>query len=120
MHQFLNLDLEWFDKKYKNEIHESLERLYRYIEDLDLIKERAYILLEEYRNTLAQQTNKVMYIFSLVAFLFLPLTFLTGLFGVNVGGIPGGSYPQAFALFCGAMALLGGFLLYLFKRKRWL
>jgi len=43
---------------------------------------------EEILGRMAQQQNARMYVLSIVAAIFLPLSFLTGLFGMNVAGLP--------------------------------
>jgi zinc transporter len=52
--------------------------------------------------------------------IFLPVSFLTGLFGVNVGGMPGLNSPWAFAILCGAMVLLALVLVAIIRRMKWL
>ena len=57
---------------------------------------------------------------SIAAAVFLPLGFLTGLFGVNVGGMPGVDDPHAFAILCLAMVGLAAIMLAVLKWLRWL
>lgn len=60
------------------------------------------------------------YTMSLMAMVFLPSTFLTGLFGVNLGGIPGGGWQFGFSIFCILLVvLIGGVALWL-HRSKWL
>lgn len=61
-----------------------------------------------------------MYVLSIVAGIFLPLGLLTGLLGINVGGIPGTESPWAFTIFCIMLGLIAGWQIWLFKRKRWM
>jgi zinc transporter len=61
-----------------------------------------------------------MYLLSVVAAVFLPLSFLTGLLGMNVAGLPGTENPQAFALSAVAMIGLGIGLVILFRWKKWI
>ena len=64
--------------------------------------------------------NRRLYILSLVTAVFLPMSFVTGLLGVNVGGVPAQDVDWAFwALIT---ILLGGSLgaIWLFRRWRWL
>ncbi len=75
---------------------EELDRATRYVEELAT---RMQILNEEVRNTHAERLNSLAYVFSVVATVFLLLRFLTGLLGVNVGGIPGVEHPYAFWIF---------------------
>jgi len=51
---------------------------------------------------------------------FLPLGFLTGVFGVNVGGIPGQTHEYGFWIMCGALSVLALAQLWLFRVMRWL
>lgn len=67
-----------------------------------------------------EQLNQRMYIMSVVAALFLPLGFLTGLLGVNIGGIPGTEWNGAFALFVIMLVVITAGVGVYFKRKGWL
>ncbi|NCC74740.1 MAG: LPXTG cell wall anchor domain-containing protein, partial [Sphingobacteriia bacterium] len=49
----------------------------------------------------------------------LPMTFITGLYGMNVA-LPFGEHPFAFSMIIGIMALIVIFLILYFKRKRWM
>ena len=51
--------------------------------------------------------NKNLYLISIIAAIFLPLGFLTGLLGINVGGIPGTDVTWAFWAVCALLAALG-------------
>ncbi len=95
--------IEWISDIHRGRIREASERLTRYIEDLDAIRERAAVTQEELAGLLSEQMNSRMYLLSLVAGIFLPLGLLTGLLGINVGGIPGTENDLAFAIVCGLL-----------------
>ncbi len=101
-------------------IHEQSDRIIRYIEDLDLLRERAMMLQEELMNRVAQEQNARMYVLSIVAAIFLPISFVTGLFGMNVAGLPGVEYPWAFMLVAGSMLAVVVVTLTVFRLKKWL
>ncbi|MBT8443087.1 MAG: zinc transporter ZntB, partial [Gammaproteobacteria bacterium] len=90
------------------QLREEADRLTRFLEDLDLVRERAMVAQEELLAKYAQEQNSRMYILAIVAALFLPLSFLTGLMGMNVAGLPGTEDSRAFAmlvlLMCGCAA----------------
>ena len=96
------------------------DRMTRYVEDLDLAKERAMVLQDELRNRIAEQQGMRMYVLSLVTAIFLPLSFLTGIFGMNVAGLPGTENPIAFTLLaCSMVAIaigIGGYMVW----KKWM
>ena len=101
-------------------LREQSERMTRYIEELDLARERAMVLQEEQRNKVAEQQGMRMYVLSIVTAIFLPLSFLTGVFGMNVAGLPGLENPQAFMYLGTSMLGLALVLLLLMIWKKWL
>jgi zinc transporter len=94
--------VSWLDEMDRAHVREIGERTARFVEDIDSALERAAITQEELNNRLAERMNKAMYLLTIVAAIFLPLGLLTGLLGINVGGIPGAETKWAF----GAVALL--------------
>ena len=112
-------DLPWLDSRDKRIIQESYDRVTRYVEDLDVIRERAQIVKDELANALADRLNKNMYVLSVIAAVFLPLGFLTGLFGINIGGMPGVDDPQAFAWFSVSLVLIVLLQVWIFKKMKW-
>ena len=69
---------------------------------------------------LSEQMNNRMYVLSIAAAIFLPLGFLTGLLGVNLGGIPGADNTVAFWVFVVIIVLVVVLMAVLFRWKRWL
>ena len=102
------------------QLREQIDRMTRYLEDLDLVKERALVLQEEMMNISMEEQNNRMYALSIVAAIFLPITFVTGVFGMNVMGLPGLEYPDAFFMVATSMVLVTAFVITFFKIKRWL
>lgn len=111
--------LDWIDGLNRRNLAESQDRLTRVVEDLDAIRERAQVVKDELANALADRLNRNMYILSVIAAVFLPLGFLTGLLGVNIAGIPGTDNPAAFAIFCALLAMIVAVQVWLFRRMRW-
>jgi len=112
-------EVSWLDDTQKRRLQESLDRIIRYVEDLDTIRERAAIVKDELTTALSDRMNKNLYILSVIAAIFLPLGFLTGLLGINVGGIPGGDNPMAFGLFCTFLVTVVLIQVWLFKKMKW-
>lgn len=99
---------------------QEADRITRYLEDLDLARERVVVLQEELLSKIAQEQNNRMYVLSVVAAVFLPLTFITGLLGMNVGGLPGLDNPQGFVASVVIMVAAAIVLLFYFRWKKWL
>jgi zinc transporter len=101
-------------------LRELSERTARFVEDIDSARDRASITQEELNNKLSEQMNRAMYTLSIVAAIFLPLGLLTGLLGINVGGIPGAEYKWAFALVVVLLAAIAVGLLIWFRKIKWI
>lgn len=110
----------WFEAHDRREIAESIARLRRYLDDIDISKESALVLQDELRARSLSSNEHATYMLTVVAGIFLPLGFLTGLLGINVGGMPGMDDPAAFwivVLICLGVLVA---LLAIFKRWKWL
>ncbi len=114
------LRLTWLDESQVLAMREEADRVTRYVEDLDAARERAAITQEELGNRLSEQMNARMYVLSVVAAIFLPLGFLTGLLGVNVGGIPLADDPWGFVDVVLVLLLITVLQVWLFRWRRWL
>jgi zinc transporter len=101
-------------------LREEADRITRYLEDLDLARERAVVLQEEFLSQIAQQQNTRVYVLSIVTAVFLPLGFVTGLLGMNVGGLPGTDSAFGFLFAVVGMAVASAGLIAFFRWKRWI
>ena len=110
----------WLDDLHRVRLRELADRVTRHVEDLDSVRDRAAVTQDELNTRLSDQMNKTMYLLSIVAAVFLPLGLLTGLLGINVGGIPGADTPFAFAIVCGLMVLLAIGEIWFFRSRKWL
>lgn len=112
--------MAWIDPLDRAHLREAADAVTRYVEDLDAMRERAGVLRDEAMSRLSERMNRNMYVLSIVATVMLPLSFVTGLLGINVDGIPGTSWPWAFATVCAILVALGVVEYWLFRRLRWI
>jgi zinc transporter len=97
-------------------LREASDGMVRLVEDLDAARERAALLYEELSSRLADTMNRNMYVLSVVASIFLPLGLLTGMFGLNVGGVPWLDEPLGFAYVSGILVGIGALQYWLLKK----
>ena len=111
---------DWLDDNHRRRLQDIAERLRRWLDDLDAGVARTTVLADEINNMMSQATHRRTYQISVMALIFLPTTFLTGLFGVNLGGIPGAEHPFAFWIFCTLLLIvMGGLFIWLRLRHWW-
>lgn len=90
------------------------------VEDIDLIRDRVAIIRSHMEALDSRELNKRLYIFSVIALIFLPLSFITGLFGINVGGVFWADNPYGFTYFCAGIGVATTALVGLLRWLHWL
>ncbi|OCX58622.1 hypothetical protein BFP70_18445 [Thioclava sp. SK-1] len=113
-------DADIIDDVTRREIEEETLKMTRITEDMDELRDQAQVLREELSTQLSDRVNRNTFVLSVVSVIFLPLGFLTGLFGVNIGGMPGVQNPNAFMWLCVWCAVLVVVQAGVMWRLRWL
>ncbi|MDB5721009.1 MAG: zinc transporter ZntB [Alphaproteobacteria bacterium] len=114
------LEFDWLAEDDRLHIREAADRFARMAEELEAVRERSALLHEQLTDLRAEELDERALYISIVAFIFLPLTFITGLLGMNVDGIPYQHSPYAFwgvVLFC---VVLGVAVTAWFAGRHWL
>ena len=109
----------WLDDLHRMRLREVADRITRHVEDLDAVRDRAAVTQDELSGKLDEQMNRHMYVLSIVAGVFLPLGLVTGLLGINVGGMPGTESPWAFAAVTAGLIVLTAAEVVLLRRLKW-
>lgn len=98
----------------------------RITDQLDAVRERLSLIQEEITATITDAINQNMYVLSIISLVFLPLGFLTGLFGINVGGMPmvadggGGLESLGFFIIVGLCIFSAAVILLIMRIKEWI
>lgn len=110
----------WLPGDGRVRLREAADRMTRVIEQLDAARERAAVTQEELASHTAELISRRLYVLSLVAAIFLPLSLVADLFGSAVGGIPLRDTPYGLLILIGALAALSGLQIWLFRKLGWL
>lgn len=113
-------DLWPLDENSANSLREASNRTTRIVEELDATSDRLQALQDHADMLHATVMGRNSYVLSVVAAIFLPLGFLTGLFGINVGGMPGVENAYGFWVVTVSSAVLGIVLFLVFRFLKWL
>lgn len=76
-------------------------------------------LLNLYNTNISNKANEVMKVLTIFASIFIPLTFIAGIYGTNFDYLPELHYKNAYFVMWGAMILVAGIMLYFFKKSKW-
>jgi zinc transporter len=91
-----NLPCDWLREDDRLHLAAAADRAARMAEELESIRERAALIHETLTDLRSEQIDQRSLIIAVAAMVFLPLTFVTGLLGMNVAGIPFAHEPWAF------------------------
>jgi zinc transporter len=95
----------WVEEPDAMRLRNAIERLGALGHDLDLVQERSRLLQDQASARLMESTNRNLYFLSIVTALALPPTVISGVFGMNLGGLPAQQDPFGFWYGLGFMAL---------------
>lgn len=101
-----------------HQIRYALNNITRINETIDFYLGELELFKEELHQRHEEKVSQNSYLFTVVATIFLPTSFLTGLLGINIGGMPGVESPMAFTWFCIALIAIFGAEWLLLRRLR--
>ncbi len=113
------VEQKWITDWARRHFQENYDNITRMIEESQEACERSQILHDELSNALSEKLNRSMYKLSIITSIFMPLTYVTGIFGMNIGGVPGINDPQAFNVCMFTMLMIFLLQVFFFKRGKW-
>jgi len=113
------LPCDWLQDDDRLHLAGAADRAARMAEELESIRERSALMHETLTDLRAEQIDQRSLIIAIAAMVFLPLTFITGLLGMNVKGIPYADEPWAFDGVMGVCAVMAAAITVFFLRRHW-
>jgi magnesium transporter len=90
------------------------------IDSIESMRDVLTGLLDLYLSTLSNKMNEVMKVLTIMATIFIPLTFVAGIYGMNFKFMPELDWKWSYPILWGVLVTIFVFMLFWFKRKRWL
>lgn len=103
--------LQYFRDVYQNLIQVS--------ESIDIYREMTKNLMDLYQSGINNRMNQVMQVLTVIATIFIPLTFIVGIYGMNFDNIPELHWKYGYFIIWGIMIFVVLFMLKYFRRKKW-
>ncbi len=120
LNRLSQMEEAWLDDRVRGRLRETIDRVTRITEELDEVRERSAVVQDELMNRISQRMERTMYVLTVVATVMLPLGFLTGLLGINVGGMPGAETWWAFWAVCAMLTVLVAIEILVMRRFKWI
>lgn len=90
------------------------------VENLETCREIANSLLETYHSSVSSRINEVMRVLTIISTIFIPLSFLAGVYGTNFKHVPELEWRWGYHMFWGIVLLVGILMVIYFKKRKWL
>ena len=110
---------DWLAEDDRAHLSAAADRAARMAEEVEAIRERAALVHEALTDLRAEQLDQRGLVIAIAAMVFLPLTFITGLYGMNVEGLPYAKEPWAFDAIMGVCTLIAAGTVIYFLRRHW-
>lgn len=112
--------LPWINADDQLRLRDAADQATRVAEELDAVRERCAIVKDQLTDIRAEEMNRNMMILSVVAAIFLPLGLISGMMGINVGGMPWTDDGNGFWYVTAIVVVIGIIQLGVFRLLRWL
>lgn len=112
-------ELSFFSRKDRARLREASQRTARLGDELQALSERAVLVHEHILDHRAEQMNRAMLILAVVTTIFMPLTLITGMFGMNLEGIPFAFNTLGFWIISAIMLVIAVGEILWFRRRKW-
>lgn len=113
-------ELSFLTARDRVRLREAGARTARLGDELQALSERAVLVHEQILDTRAEIMNRTMLVLAAVTVVFMPMTVISGVLGMNVAGIPFHDSPYAFAIVCGGLFIVGIGIVVWMKKRKWL
>lgn len=101
-------------------LRDLYDHIYKINDLLEGYRDIIFGMLDMYLSSISNRMNEIMKVLTIISTIFIPLSFLAGFYGMNFQYMPELSNPFAYPLLIIGMIIVGGLMLYYFKRKKWL
>lgn len=113
-------DLKLIDDQLQKYFSDIYENALKIAESFDTYRDLMGNLREAYQSSVSNRANEIMRVFTAITTIFMPLTFITGIYGMNFDFIPGLHLRMGSYILLGIMLLLGIGMFFIFRKKEWL
>ena len=118
--QFSKIEEPTIEKNTQVFIRDLYDHTIQVIETIEVFRDMATGLLDLYMNSVSNKMNEIMKVLTIIATIFIPLTFVAGVYGMNFNYMPELTWRYGYFGVMGFMLLSALLMLFYFKRKRWL
>jgi magnesium transporter len=114
------LDDPIFTRENKVFTRDLYDHIIKVIETVEIFRDMTSSLLDLYINSVSNKTNEIMKVLTILTSIFIPLSFISGVYGMNFQNMPELTYKYGYFVILGLMAAVFAGMLIFLRRKKWL
>jgi magnesium transporter len=107
-------------KQMKPYFRDLYDHTIQVVEMVETMRDMNSGMFDMYMSSISNRMNEIMKVLTIIATIFIPLTFIAGIYGMNFEIMPELKWPFGYFLVCGIMILVAACMVIYFMRKRWL
>ncbi|MEZ5284346.1 MAG: magnesium/cobalt transporter CorA [Vicinamibacterales bacterium] len=111
---------QWVSPQVREYLRDTQDHISQIVELIEASREMATALADELLSLVGQKTNEIMKVLTLMASIFIPLTFIAGIYGMNFENMPELHEPRGYFFVLAVMAVVAGGMLWYFYRRGWM
>lgn len=115
----VKLDSDFITSKNNSHYKELQDNINQAVDLLDYYRELLYDELNIYHSSMSTRLNDIMALLTVFSVIFIPLTFIVGVYGMNFDNMPELHTKYGYFVLWGVMIVIAIFMLIYFKRKKW-
>ncbi|MCM4160806.1 magnesium/cobalt transporter CorA [Antarcticibacterium flavum] len=114
------MDTNLIQEKTRNYFRDLYDHITQVSENIEIYREMTWGLMDMYMTTISNKMNEVMKVLTIIATIFIPLTFIAGIYGMNFEFMPELQWKYSYFVLWGIMLMVFVVMLYFFRKKKWL
>jgi len=114
------MDNDIIQEKTRNYFRDLYDHIIQITENIEIYREMTWGLMDMYMTTISNKMNEVMKVLTIMASIFIPLTFIAGLYGMNFEYMPELEWKYSYFVLLIGMLVIFLLMLVYFRRKKWL
>ena len=115
----LNSDTSLVKSSTDSYLRNTLSHCAQVVDVVEMYRESAAALISTYMSSVAHRSNEIMKVLTMMSSIFVPLTFIAGVYGMNFEHMPELTQPMAYPVILGTMVVMAGIMILFFLRRGW-
>jgi magnesium transporter len=118
--RFHRLENRLISEETKVYMRDVYDHTIQVIDTIESYRDTTSSMIDIYLSSISYKMNEIMKVLTIISTIFIPLTFIVGVYGTNFHNFPELSWKYGYFIMWGVMAIIAGIMIYFFRRRKWI